>query len=162
MFVSTRLWTSTHTLLGKSPNFFPCLFITIRNLWGIKISWNGQIWPPHLCILCFRAFLDVCTTNNWICIFIKKFDPYQPADLFLTPSLKCLGDNQSWPIAQSKWRRVRARNTLPKLPSKAQQQQANTQYKPPQKKLRKNWESWRKTAKVEEKFSQKHINNQPP
>ena len=22
------------------------------NLWGLKASWNGQIWPPHLCITC--------------------------------------------------------------------------------------------------------------
>ena len=44
-----------------------------QNLWGLKASWNGQIWPPHLCITCFRTFLDVCSKNNWMVIFTKKF-----------------------------------------------------------------------------------------
>ena len=37
-----------------------------QNLWGLKASWNGQIWPPHLCITCFRTFLDVWSKNNWM------------------------------------------------------------------------------------------------
>ena len=52
-----------------------------QNLWGLKASWNGQIWPPHLCITCFRTFLDVCSKNNWMVIFTKKFgtlDPHLP------------------------------------------------------------------------------------
>ena len=26
-----------------------------------------------LCDICFRTLLDVCSTNNWMCIFTKKF-----------------------------------------------------------------------------------------
>ena len=33
---------TTHPLLGKSPEN-----LGSKNLWGIKTSRNGQIWPPH-------------------------------------------------------------------------------------------------------------------
>ena len=52
-----------------------------QNLWGLKASWNGQIWPPHLCITCFRTFLDVCSKNDWMVVFTKEFgtlDPHLP------------------------------------------------------------------------------------
>ena len=34
-----------------------------------------------LCDICFKALLDVCSTNSWMCIFTKKFrtlDPHPP------------------------------------------------------------------------------------
>ena len=44
-----------------------------------------QIWPPHLCIICFRTFLDVCTTNNWMCV---TFDPHtKSSKIFLGPQI---------------------------------------------------------------------------
>ena len=70
-----------------------------QNLLGLKASWNGQIWPPHFCITCFGTFLDVCSKNNWMGFFTKKFrtfDPHLPivwdkvlkkTVFFLTPSL---------------------------------------------------------------------------
>ena len=85
-------------VLNKT-DFFVSLF-TVENLWGLKASWNGQIWPPHLCNICFRTFLDVCSKNNWMVIFTKKFrtlDPHLPIVwdkvlkknfFFLTPSLR--------------------------------------------------------------------------
>ena len=45
---------------------------------SLKASWNGQIWPPHLYITCFRTFLDVCSKNNWMVIFTKKFGTLDP------------------------------------------------------------------------------------
>ena len=70
----------SHPLLGQSPkkNAF---FLSVRYsqiFWGLKSSWNGQIWPPHLCIICFRTFLDVCSTNNWMCVFTKNFQTFDP------------------------------------------------------------------------------------
>ena len=61
-----------------------------QNLWGLKASWNGQIWPPHLCITCFRTFLDVCSKNNWMDIFTKKFGTF---DLDLYPPTHSLGQS---------------------------------------------------------------------
>ena len=71
--------------LGQSPRkkrFF-------YNLWGLKASWNGQIWPPH-CITCFRTFLDVCSKNNWMVIFTKKFGTLDPP---LDPPTHSLGQS---------------------------------------------------------------------
>ena len=62
----------------KRNRTFFCLCPTVKNLWGLKASWNGQIWPPHFCIICFRTFLDVCSTNDWICVFTKKFRSFDP------------------------------------------------------------------------------------
>ena len=61
-----------------------------QNLWGLKASWNGQIWPPHLCITCFRTFLDVCSKNNWMVIFTKKFGTLDPP---LDPPTHSLGQS---------------------------------------------------------------------
>ena len=61
-----------------------------QNLWDLKASWNGQIWPPHLCITCFRTFLDVCSKNNWMDIFTKKFGTL---DLDLDPPTHSLGQS---------------------------------------------------------------------
>ena len=60
------------------------------NLWGLKASWNGQVWPPHLCITCFRTFLDVCSKNNWMAIFTKKFGTLDPP---LDPPTHSLGQS---------------------------------------------------------------------
>ena len=63
-------------------------FQTKFHLWGLKASWNGQIWPPHLCITCFRTFLDICSKNNWMVIFTKKF-----GTLDLDPPTHSLGQS---------------------------------------------------------------------
>ena len=60
------------------------------NLWGLKASWNGQIWPPHLCITCFRTFLDICSKTNWMVIFTKKFGTLDPP---LDPPTHSLGQS---------------------------------------------------------------------
>ena len=75
--------------LGHSRKKKRCFFF--YNLWGLKASWNGQIWPPHLCITCFRTFLDVCSKNNWMDIFTKKFGTL---DLDLDPPTHSLGQSR--------------------------------------------------------------------
>ena len=72
--------------LGQSPK----KQVFCYNLSGLKSSWNGQIWRPHLCITCFRTFLDVCSKNNWMVIFTKKFGTLDPP---LDPPTHSLGQS---------------------------------------------------------------------
>ena len=58
LFRAFYFFEKMRNFLDKIPKF--------QNLWGLKASWNSQIWPPHLCITCFRTFLDVCSKNNWM------------------------------------------------------------------------------------------------
>ena len=58
------------------PQFFLLQSLNLKK--GFKASWNGQIWPPHFWIICFRTFLDICSTNNLMCVFTKKFRTFDP------------------------------------------------------------------------------------
>ena len=66
---------TAYPLLGQShkKSGFLLSVCWSRNFLGPQIIMKWPDMASPICFICFRTFLDVCWTNNWICVFIKKF-----------------------------------------------------------------------------------------